>query len=800
MKELLSKINSNLKAKIVIFVAGSMVLFLVGSAYNYIRTERQFYMESVENNLRGLSNTIESSLVDSMRGHREDLQLSVERLGNNGDISDVRIFNDKNIITSSSNPAEIGSGIGGYNYRDYGQAAGTFVFSKNGQNKLSFVKPILNRHECYGCHDARQRVNGVLEVGYSLAKADAAINQHLRQMIISVLLICLALVFSVFIALEVLVNRPVKKLKKAMGQAELGEKVELYGANNDELGRLQRKFVQMLDRIHELNLENNRKEHELIRNFEISNSHARLKSMIEAMPDGVSILDRDMVIREMNPRNMEIFPGVQTGSNCYRSIHGRSDPCPHCGVMKVFQDGMVHEHQSSFYLADGKERIVQSISAPVRDVEGNITHAIEVIRDITDKLKAEKAKIEMEQRHQKELEAVNTQLMSRVKEVEDANNQIALLIRDLAQKNSELEKVVERLTTVNHIGNILNSLIDQEDTLEVIVGTMAKTMNARICSLMLVNEDTNELEVAHSVGLEGVRLRKVKLGEGISGYAAREGKPLLVTNIETDPRFNLPNDPQYSTTSLIAAPLFVKGKVIGILNVNNKKNGEAFTHDDLNLLTTVAGQAAIAVENSNLYRDIRSSYFDTVRALVNALEAKDKYSKGHSERVTLLAMMIADEMGLPEERKQALQHAGVLHDIGKIGISASILNKEGKLTGREYDTIKDHPLIGEKILEPISFLKDVKVIVGEHHERYDGKGYPHQRMGSELAVESKILAVADAFDALTTDRPYRKALPFDEAVAEIRRCASSQFDPEVVDVFLKTLGVSAPALQDQTSG
>jgi putative nucleotidyltransferase with HDIG domain len=797
MKELLSKINSNLKAKIVIFVAGSMVLFLVGSTYNYIRAERQFYIKSVENNLRGISNTIESSLAYSMgRGRREDLQRSIESIGNNGDISGVRIFDGKRTVLRSSNPAEIGSVIGGdYEYK---QAAGSFIFNKDGQNKLYFVKPILNRPACYGCHDSKQRINGVLEVSYSLAKADAEINQHLRQMIISALLIGLALAFSVFIALEVLVNRPITKLKKAMGQAELGDKVVLDSANNDELGRLQRKFVQMLDRIRELNLENNRKEHELIRNFEISNSHARLKSMLEAMPDGVSILDRDMVIREMNPRNVEIFPGIQTGSYCYRSIHGRSDPCPHCGVMKVFEDGMVHEHQSSFYLADGKERIVHSISAPVRDVEGNITHAVEVIRDITDKLKTEKSKIEMEQRHQKELEAVNTQLVRRVKEVEDANNQIALLIRDLAQKNAELERVVERLTTVNHIGNILNSLIDQENALEVIVKTMAKTMNASICSLMLVNEETDELEVAYSVGLEGVRLRKVKIGEGVSGYAAREGKPLLVTNIETDPRFKLPNDPQYATTSLIAAPLFVKGKVIGILNVNNKKNGEAFTHDDLSLLTTVAGQAAIAVENSNLYRDIRSSYFDTVRALVNALEAKDKYSKGHSERVTLLAMMIADEMGLSDESKQALQHAGVLHDIGKIGISASILNKEGKLTGNEYDTIKDHPLIGEKILDPISFLKNVKVIVGEHHERYDGKGYPHQRLGSELSVESKILAVADAFDALTTDRPYRKALPFDEAVAEIRRCASSQFDPEVVDVFLKTLGVST--LQDQPSG
>ncbi|MHB8173693.1 MAG: HD domain-containing phosphohydrolase [Nitrospirota bacterium] len=759
-----------------------------------MRAERRFYTKSVENNLRLLSNTIESSLVDAMeRGQRQEVQRSLELIGKNKNIPDVRIFGVNRIILSSSNPAEIGKPVDSENYAKYKEAVNTFIFNKDGQNKLFLVKPILNRPACYGCHIKEQRVNGVLEVSYSLVKADAAINNHLRQLILSGLVICLILAFAVFAVLEILVNRPIKKLERAMEKAELGEKVELNNTRNDELGRLQRKFVEMLDHIHELNKENSLKEREIIRNFEISNSHARLKSMIEAMPDGISILDRDMTIQEMNPRNMEIFPGVQSGNSCYRSIHGRNNPCPHCGVIKVFEDGLVHEHQSSFYLADGKERIVHSISAPIRDGGGNITHAIEVVRDITEKIKTEKARLETELKHKNELEAVNLQLTRRVNEVEEANNHIAMLIRDLAQKNSELEKVVERLTTVNHIANILNSLVDKDNVVEIIVKTMSKTMNAKICSLMLVKEGTDELEVAYSVGLEGgLKLRTVKIGEGISGYVAKEGKPLLVTDIETDPRFKLPNDLQYTTTSLIAAPLFIKGRVIGVLNINNKQSGEAFTQDDLNLLMTVAGQAAIAVENSNLYKDIRSSYFDTVRALVNALEAKDKYSKGHSERVTLLAMMIAEEMGLPDDRKQTLQHAGVLHDIGKIGISAHILNKAGKLTGEEYDQIKDHPAIGEKILDPITFLKEVKVIVSQHHERYDGKGYPHHKMGSELSLEARILAVADTFDALTSDRPYRKALPFDEAVAEIKRCSASQFDPDVVDVFLKTIGVSEP--------
>jgi len=797
MKDLFHKINSNLKAKIVIFMAVILLVFLVGSTFYNIHTERAFFLRSTTNHLRLLADTIELSLVDAMgRNRRDEVQRIMERIGTGEDIKDLRIFSDSKVILRSSVPSEIGSMVDEDNYIKYKEAADTFVFNKAGQDKLFLVKPILNRPACYGCHDSAQKVNGVLEVSFSLADAEAEIDRHLKDMIYAAAAISLFLALSVLIVLEVLINRPLRRMRAGMEKAERGEAVHLKGNSTDEIGQLHVRFNQMIGKINELHAENTHKEMELVKSIETTNSHARLRSVLEAMPDGISILSRDMVIQDINPRSQEIFPGVEKGDFCYRSIHGRSEPCNHCGVIKVFEDGQVHEHQSTFYLPDGKDRIVHSISAPLMDGNGNITHAIEVVRDITDRVKAEKHKTELEHKHKKEIEAVNLQLTRRVKEVEEANKQIAMLIKDLAEKNTDLEKVVERLTTVNQIANILNSILDKDNVLEVIVKTMAKVMNAKICSLMLLNEATNDLEVAFAVGLDGKKLRRVRVGEGVSGHVAKEGKPLLVVDIEKDPRFQVSmNDPQYTTTSLIAAPLFIKGKVIGILNINNKLSGVPFNQDDLDLLTTVAGQAAIAVENSNLYRDIRSSYFDTVRALVNALEAKDKYSKGHSERVTLLAMMMADEFDLPDDRKQALQHAGVLHDIGKIGISLNILNKDGKLTGEEYDQIKDHPMIGEKILDPITFLKDVKVIVGEHHERFDGKGYPHQKKGEDLSLEARILSVADTFDALTSDRPYRKALPFDDAVAEISRCSSSQFDPQVVEVFLKTIAGSGKTHQ-----
>jgi len=787
MKNLYKKINSNLNAKIVIFVTAILsVFFTAYIAYN-VNYETRFYINATKTQLSLLADTIEQSLVDAMaRNERDEVQRVMERIGASENISDLRIFKN-NVVLRSSIPSEIGMPVDENIRLMYEQNKTSFINGEGSARKLYLIKPIMNRSDCFGCHPSTDAVNGVLAMGFSLKDVDAGISGHIKSMVTSALLISILIAASLIVVLQVLVNRPIRRLKKGMDTAERGGEVSFKKTATDEIGLVQDKFEQMIAKIRELHEENTQKELEIVKTAEAAHSHAKLKSIMDAMPDGITILSSDMMIHDLNPRSREIFPGIEKGDFCYRSIHGRSEPCSHCSVLKVFQDGGIHEHQSTFYLPDGKDRIVHSISAPLIDGGGNIINAIEVVRDITDRVKADKIKAETELLHKKELEEINQQLAGRVNEVEEANNQIAMLIRDLANKNTQLEKVVDRLTTVNQIGNILNSVVDKDNVVEVIVTTLAKTMGAEICSLMLVNTNSDELEVAYAVGLDGKRLRNTAIGEGISGYVAKEGKPLLVVDIEKDPRFKLSNDPQYNTTSLVAAPLFVKGNVVGILNVNNKLNGSPFNQDDLDLLTTVAGQAAIAVENSNLYKDIRSSYFDTVRALVNALEAKDKYSKGHSERVTLLAMMIADEMGLPEDKKQSLQHAGVLHDIGKIGISLNILNKGGKLTGEEYDVIKDHPLIGEKILDPITFLKDVKTIVGEHHERFDGKGYPHQKKGSELSLEARILAVADTFDALTSDRPYRKALPFEDAVAEIVRCSSSQFDPQVVEIFLRAI-------------
>ena len=181
---------------------------------------------------------------------------------------------------------------------------------------------------------------------------------------------------------------------------------------------------------------------------------------------------------------------------------------------------------------------------------------------------------------------------------------------------------------------------------------------------------------------------------------------------------------------------------------------------------------------------INSMYVRSIDALIKALEAKDYYTRGHSQRVTIYSVTIAREMGLPGEEIEKLRRAAILHDLGKIGVREGVLNKPGRLTDAEYGEIVRHPEVAMRILEPIPFFQPLLPAILHHHEWFDGRGYPGRLSGDRIPLASRIMAVADTFDAMTSTRAYRKALPVAEANAEIRRCAGTQFDPEIVPFFL----------------
>lgn len=366
------------------------------------------------------------------------------------------------------------------------------------------------------------------------------------------------------------------------------------------------------------------------------------------------------------------------------------------------------------------------------------------------------------------------------------------LNQDLRKFNVQLEnKVTERaqkLATIYRIGKEISSTLELSEVLRIIVNRTIHVLDSEIISILLI-DNKGELTIKRAIGLSDkiVKETRLKLGERISGWVAKNGEAILIKDIEQDPRFVKENHERYYNHSLISSPLIFEGKVLGVINVNNKKSREAYTDDDLNFLEGIASQAAIAIRNAQLHADLRASYIDTICAITNALEARDPYSYGHSSNVTDYARSIAEELGLSSSEKENLIHAGLLHDVGKISISDAILLKPEKLTQAEWEIVKEHPRKGKEILEPLSFLKEAVPIVCHHHERYDGQGYPDGLRGEEIPLGARILAVADSYDAMSSDRPYRKRLSEEECIAELERASGKQLDPRIVEAFLRVL-------------
>ncbi len=231
-------------------------------------------------------------------------------------------------------------------------------------------------------------------------------------------------------------------------------------------------------------------------------------------------------------------------------------------------------------------------------------------------------------------------------------------------------------------------------------------------------------------------------------------------------------------------PVEIRGVILGVVAIFRKGN-DPFSSFEVSLATLLARHLGTVIENSKLHEEVKSNYFNTLRAVINAVESKDRYRKGHSERVTEIALSIGDKIGLSKRRRNILFQAAILHDIGKITVDPAVLSKKGKLSEEEIGLIRQHPIIGYRIIEPLSFLREVKACVSEHHERYNGEGYPSGTKKEELTLEGRILAVADAFDSMTSDRPYRKALTDKEAISELEKNAGGQFDPHVVKLFIE---------------
>ena len=348
-----------------------------------------------------------------------------------------------------------------------------------------------------------------------------------------------------------------------------------------------------------------------------------------------------------------------------------------------------------------------------------------------------------------------------------------------------------RLELIYEVSKQVGSASRLTQLLENVIEMTQKTLNASASSILLFGDNDRELffEFASGPVRKALKRAKVSTKCGIAGRVARTGKPLIVNDVNRDQHFDRVIDEVtgFTTKSLICAPLMVHRDIVGVIEVVNKRDGSDFNEQDLAAVSSVAATAAMAIENTKLHQTILDAYKNTVATLAGAIDAKDPYTRGHSQRVMEYALLGGKSLSLSTEEMETLEYAGILHDVGKISIDARILNKPDTLTPSEWNIIREHPVMGANLLKDIPFLKKASKLVLHHHERYDGRGYPDGLKGEDIPLGARLIAVADAFDTMTTDRSYRPALTLDYSISELYGCSGTQFCPAAVEAFISGL-------------
>jgi HD-GYP domain-containing protein (c-di-GMP phosphodiesterase class II) len=393
-------------------------------------------------------------------------------------------------------------------------------------------------------------------------------------------------------------------------------------------------------------------------------------------------------------------------------------------------------------------------------------------------------------KHKNEMEGLNADLQSKITELETAKVSVIRLSEELNARNIDLEKVVERLRIITNVCMTLASIVDIDELLKNIISLTSELADVKKGAIYLKQYDKPALTFNYTYGVGAQAFGDISSDiSSVYGEFMKNGTPKIIDGRDIDVKrhYGINN-------SAVWVPLKLKGMVIGFILLEDKIDGTFFSNDELELLAVLSNQIVVAIENTWLYEKVKTNYFSTIHSLVNALEANDRYTKGHSERVRYLSLELGKFMGLDNRELEVLEHAAVLHDIGKIGIATTVLHKEGTLTVDEYGVIKTHPLIGDQILGPINTLEGVRTTILQHHERYDGKGYPHGVSGEEISIMARILSVIDTFDAMVTDRPYRKAFSLSKAKEELKQGAGTQFDPQIANAFLNMLDAKEEAL------
>lgn len=374
--------------------------------------------------------------------------------------------------------------------------------------------------------------------------------------------------------------------------------------------------------------------------------------------------------------------------------------------------------------------------------------------------------------------------------------------RGLDRQRLEAENVrLREALSLYRVSEAIATSLELDRILDVIISATLEETGADVVTLHLQDPKTGRYEERmRSVNQQSEGAGDGSVGsldlEEMLGYFRTE-KPLLAHGIKASRFFSRGPDGR-KLVSFASVPMKLRDKIMGMLNAYSYTRGKRFDEGQRKMLVILASRAAVTIDNARLYeevvgknKDLKSvnlsleeNFRQTIVGFAHALEESDRYTRGHSERVAFYARLIAQGMQLKDSEVETVVQAGLLHDIGKIGIKYEKLNKPGKLTPEEVAMFRTHPAKGKRILEPIPFMRDLIPGCWCHHESYDGGGYPQGLGGEHIPLIGRIVAVADTYDAMTSDRSYRKALPHDIAVAELERCSGVQFDPAIVDIFL----------------
>lgn len=367
----------------------------------------------------------------------------------------------------------------------------------------------------------------------------------------------------------------------------------------------------------------------------------------------------------------------------------------------------------------------------------------------------------------------------------------------MAYTKEEIERRNRRLARLVELSVTLNSTLDLEALLQLVTATASELLECEAASILLYNEKQSRLYFAAATGSDPHKLAEipVPLDHSLAGTIFRENRSIILNDTERDARhFPLVSEHiNFHVRSLVGVPMSIKERVIGVLEAVNKHSG-FFSPEDESILSVTASHAAIALGNAQLFREVEQShnelrlaYDATIRGWSHALDLRDHETEGHTQRVADLTVRLAWAFGLGEEQIVQIRRGALLHDIGKMGVPDAILLKSGKLTAAERRIMRQHPRYAYEMLSPITYLGPALDIPCFHHEKWDGSGYTLGLKGENIPFSARLFAVVDVWDALSSDRPYRKAWPPARTMDYIRGESGKHFDPQVVGVFLRLM-------------